>query len=111
MKVALLWRSAVRPLVGAGRAIGRFFAPFPPPEPGARFTPDFRVHASYGRFVFGLHAFAPRQEPFCQTDVHDAIKGAALDPVDWPPRHPGEMALIANAARRPRRSHRPSIDR
>ena len=82
MKVALLWRSAVRQLAGAGRAIGRFAGPFPPAEPGARFTPDFRVHASYGRFVFSMHALAPREAPLCQTDVHDAIRGAQAEPAD-----------------------------
>ena len=73
MKFDLLWRSAIRHLVGAGRATGRFLGPFPPVEPGARFTPGFRVHASYGRFVFGMHALAPRPEPLSQADVHDAI--------------------------------------
>jgi len=63
MKVALLWLSAERQLRGAGRALCRFFGPFPPVQPGARFTPGFRVHASYGRFVFNLRALAPRQRP------------------------------------------------
>ena len=101
MKVALSWQSAVRQLRGAGRAIARFFGPFAPVEPGARFTPGFRVHASYARFVFSLHALAPRQEPLCQADVHDAIKGSDVHRTDWPARHPGEMASIANASRRP----------
>jgi hypothetical protein len=50
MKVSSLWRSAACRLVGVGRAIGRFFGPFPPIEPGAHFTinqgADFRFHAS-----------------------------------------------------------------
>ena len=82
MKVALLWRSAVWQLAGTGHAIGRFAGPFPAAEPGARFTPDFRVHASYGRFVFSMHALAPREAPHCQTDVHDAIQGPQAEPVD-----------------------------
>ena len=86
MKVALLWQSAVRRLCGAGRATGRFLGPFPPVEPGAKFTPGFRVHASYGRFVFGLHALAPRQEPLCQADVHDAAKGSDFNLSDRPSR-------------------------
>lgn len=82
MKAALLWRSAVRQLAGAGRAIGRFAAPFPPAGPGARFTPGFRVHASYGRFVFSMHALASREAPNCQMDVHDAIRAAQVEPAD-----------------------------
>jgi hypothetical protein len=101
MKVKLLWHSTARRLVVAGRAIGRFFGPFPPVEPGARFTPNFRVHASYGRFVFSMHALAPRLDPACQVDVHDAYTGAQAAQVDWPARHPGEMALLAKAPRRP----------
>jgi len=102
MKVKLLWHSMARRLVVAGRAIGRFFSPFPPIEPGARFTPNFRVHASYGRFVFNMHALAPRLDPACQVEVHDAYTGAKMAQADWPARHPGEMALIAKALRRPR---------
>ena len=103
MKVAFLWRLAVRQLHGAGRAIGRFLGPFPPAGPDARFTPDFRVHASYGRFVFSMHALAPRQEPLCQSDVHDALNGSGSAQANWPARHPAEMALIAGASRRTRR--------
>ena len=103
MKVAFLWRWAVRQLHGAGRAIGRFLGPFPPAGPDAEYSPDFRVHASYGRLVFGMHALAPRQEPLCPADVHDAIKGSDGVPAKWPARHPAEMALIANASRRTRR--------
>lgn len=95
MKVAFLWRLAVRQLDGAGRAIGRFLGPFPPAGPEAEYTPDFRVHASYGRLVFSMHALAPRQEPFCQADVHDAIEGSDPGQAKWPARHPAEMALIA----------------
>ena len=73
MNVALRWLSAVRQLRDAGRATGRFLGPFPPVEPGSRFTPEFRVHASYGRFVFSLHALAPRPEPLSHVDVHDAL--------------------------------------
>ena len=101
MKVSLIWRSATSRLVVAGRAIGRFFGPFPPIEPGATFTPEFRVHASYGRFVFSMHALAPRADPLCHADVHDAIQGSQVKQTDWPARHPGEMALIATAQRRP----------
>jgi hypothetical protein len=84
MKVAFLWRLAVRQLDGAGRAIGRFLGPFPPADPDAKFTPDFRVHASYGRFVFSMHALAPRQEPLSQVDVHDAIEGPDSGQAKWP---------------------------
>ncbi len=102
MKVALLWLSAVRKLEGAGRAIGRFFGPFPPTEPGAHFTPVFRVHPSYGRFVFSMHALAPRADSLRQVDVHDAFTQAHAEVSDWPARHPGEMALIAGTPRRPK---------
>jgi hypothetical protein len=106
MKVSLLWRSAARSLVRTGRAIGRYFGPFPPTEPGAHFTinqgADFRFHASYGRFVFRLHTPAPRTDPLSQADVQDAFAGARIKQSDWPARHPGEMALVANAPRRPR---------
>jgi hypothetical protein len=76
MKVKLPWRSMARRLVVTRRAIGRVFGPFPPIEPGARFTPNFRVNASYGRFVFSMHALAPRLDPACQVEVHDAYTGA-----------------------------------
>ena len=79
MRVALLWRSALRQLQGALRATRRFFGPFPVAEPDARFTPGFRVHASYGRFVFSMHALAPRQEPLCQVGVHAAAGASAFD--------------------------------
>ena len=91
MKVSFHGGSTARSLVRAGRAIGRFFGPFPPAEPGARFSPDFRVHASYGRFVFSMHALAPRQEPLSQADVHDAIQGSQVK----------QMALIAKTNRQP----------
>ncbi len=102
MNVSLLWRLAEQRLVHAGRAIGRFFGPFPPVEPGARFSPNFRVHASYGRFVFSMHVLAPRQDPLSQADVHDAIPGSQVRQMAWPARNPGEMALIAKEKRQPR---------
>ena len=70
---AIAWRSVPQRLARIGRAIGRFLGPFPPVEPGARFTPEFRLNASYGRFVFSLHALAPRAESLRQVDVHEAF--------------------------------------
>src|SRR5471032_1000795 len=102
MKVSLLWGATARSLVRVGRAIGRFFGPFPPIEPDAAFTPEFRLNASYGRFVFSMHALAPRAAPLCQADVHDAIQASQVEQMSWPARHPGEMALIAKADRRSR---------
>jgi hypothetical protein len=71
-------------------------------ESGATFTPELRLNESYGRFVFSMHALAPRAAPLCQADVHDAIQGSQVEQTPWPARHPGEMALIAKANRRPR---------
>ena len=99
MNVALLWRWVVRQLEGAARAAGRFLGPFPPAGPDAKFTPDFRVHASYGRFVFSMHALGPRQEPLFRAGVHTAINGSDSRQKARPPRHRAEMALIANAQR------------
>jgi hypothetical protein len=106
MKFSLPWPSATRRLAAAGRALARLFGPLPPSDPGATFTPGFRVSASYGRFVFSLHALAPRADPLCQADVHDATRRSQAEVNDWPARHPGEMALIAKTQRRPRTASR-----
>ncbi len=94
MKLALPWHSAIRKLKGAGLAIGRFLGPFPPAGPGASFMPAFRVHASYGRFVFSVHALAPREESLRRVDVHDAFTRSRPEQADDPARSSAERVVI-----------------